>query len=53
MHPSLITPEKGSTLQSSAFAGTTSIWPWTTRPGSELSVPSYRATTEHLLGALL
>ena len=42
--PSLMTPSKGSTLQSSAAAGTTSVWPWTTRAGACGSEPLTRAT---------
>jgi len=52
IQPSLMTPENGSTLQSAAFAGTTSMCPWTTRPGKDGLEPSTRATTEQRFGAL-
>ncbi len=45
-HPSVTSPENGGTVQSSALAGTTSRWPWTSSGLSEASTPggSQRAT---------
>ena len=40
-----ISPENGCTCQSPASAGTTSRWPWMSRPGRSGSSPSIRATT--------
>ena len=37
--PSSISPENGSTCQSGACAGTTSRWPWMSRPGRVWSSP--------------
>lgn len=45
-HPSAISPEKGWWVQSSALAGTTSVWPWMSRAGRDGSSPSIRATVE-------
>ena len=52
MNPSLITPLNGSTDQSSALAGTTSMWPCNTKPGRLGSRPSNFATTLTRLGAV-
>ena len=38
--PSVISPEKGGTLQSSALAGTTSRWPWISNGLASGSTPS-------------
>ena len=43
--PSRTSPPNGSTLQSCAWAGTTSKCPWTTSAGSEELLPSMRLTT--------
>ena len=43
--PSFTIPANGSTLQSSAIAGTTSRWPCTTRAGLLRSLPGTRAIT--------
>ena len=50
IYPSLISPQKGSKLQSAALAGTTSRWPWTTSPGRLVSLPAIRATTLNRFG---
>ncbi len=44
--PSAISPANGSYVQSAALAGTTSVWPWISRPGRERSSPSIRTTVE-------
>ncbi|GAA5017179.1 hypothetical protein GCM10025734_67580 [Kitasatospora paranensis] len=44
--PSAISPPNGSYVQSAALAGTTSVWPWISRPGRERSSPSIRTTVE-------
>lgn len=45
-HPSAISPAKGSYVQSAALAGTTSVCPWISRAGREVSSPSIRAIVE-------
>lgn len=45
-HPSAISPENGSWVQSAALAGTTSVWPWISSAGREGSSPWMRATVE-------
>ncbi len=45
-HPSAISPENGWWVQSSALAGTTSVWPWMSRAGRDGSSPSIRAMVE-------
>ena len=52
MQPSRSSPENGSTCQSAAFAGTTSRWPCTARPGREVSDPSMRIITDARPGSL-
>ena len=52
MEPSLISPLNGSTDQSAAFAGTTSIWPCKTNPGLLESRPAIFATTFTRVGAV-
>ena len=49
--PSRISAANGSTDQSSAFAGTTSICPCTTNPGRVASLPGSRAITLQRFGA--
>lgn len=45
-HPSAISPENGSCVQSAALAGTTSVCPWIRSAGLDGSSPSIRATVE-------
>jgi len=49
--PSRSSPAKGCTCQSAAWAGTTSVWPWSTSAGRVGSVPGTRRNTEARRGA--